>query len=261
VPRFDISLLPAELRGWIHDIAERGSFPIEYVAVSAMVAISSVVGRQCGIKPKEHDDWLVSPNLWGMIVGKPGVFKSPALAEALKPLHRLETTARDKYKEELSYFEAQKQVSEALAKAAKSKLESEAKSGKASQEALLALAKQTTPPDSDKPTCTRYVANDVSSEKLQEMLGENPNGIMLLRDELSGLLKSLDKQGHENDRAFYLECWDGTRGYTSDRIGRGTTYCDAACLSMLGTIQRGTVQTSQRATTAIPRTVLCPAFN
>lgn len=261
VPRFDIGLLPAELRGWTHDIAERGSFPIEYVAVSAMVALSAVVGRQCGIKPKRHDDWLAVPNLWGMIVGKPGVFKSPALAEALKPLHRLETTARDKHKAELAHFEAQKQVSDAMAKAAKSKLDAQAKSGKASPEALLELAKQTTAPDSEKPTCTRYVINDASAEKLQELLGENPNGILLLRDELSGLLKSLDKQGHENDRAFYLECWDGTRGYTSDRIGRGTTYCDAACLSMLGTIQPGVLSKHLKgATTGDTADGLMPRF-
>ncbi|MBC8138261.1 MAG: DUF3987 domain-containing protein [Fibrella sp.] len=81
--------------------------------------------------------------------------------------------------------------------------------------------------------------NDVSSEKAQELLAENIYGMLFLRDELSGYLKTLDKQGHENDRAFYLECWDGTRSYTSDRIGRGTTYCEAACLSMLGTIQPG----------------------
>ncbi|MBC8138260.1 MAG: DUF3987 domain-containing protein [Fibrella sp.] len=132
VPRFDVALLPTELRDWTRDIAERGSFPIEYVAVSAMVALSSVVGRRCGIKPKRHDDWLAVPNLWGMIVGKPGVFKSPALAEALKPLHRLESAARDRHNAELMDYEAQKQVNDAMAKAAKSKLEAHAKSGKAS---------------------------------------------------------------------------------------------------------------------------------
>ena len=55
----------------------------------------AVIGRQCGIFPKQHDDWLVIPNLWGAIVGRPGLMKSPALTQALKPLERLAVQAME----------------------------------------------------------------------------------------------------------------------------------------------------------------------
>ena len=36
------------------------------------------------------DNWTVTPNLWGLAVGVPGVMKSPALSEGLRPLERLQ---------------------------------------------------------------------------------------------------------------------------------------------------------------------------
>src|SRR5258707_9845820 len=43
---------------------------------------------------ERQDDWAVVPTLWGLAVGAPGSMKSPALAEALRPLRRLVTDAQ-----------------------------------------------------------------------------------------------------------------------------------------------------------------------
>jgi uncharacterized protein DUF3987 len=40
-------------------------------------------------------------NLWGLAVGPPGLMKSPALSEALRPLHRLVTDAHAQYEEQM----------------------------------------------------------------------------------------------------------------------------------------------------------------
>jgi hypothetical protein len=83
------------------------------------------------------------------------------------------------------------------------------------------------------------VTNDCTVEKLGELLNENPNGLLAFRDELTGFLRSLDKDGQEGARAFYLEAWNGTGRFTYDRIGRGTIDIEAACVSILGGIQPG----------------------
>lgn len=49
----------------------------------------------------------------------------------------------------------------------------------------------------------------------------------------------MDRTGHENDRAFYLEAWNGYSRYTYDRVGRGTLDIEAACVSILGAITPG----------------------
>lgn len=69
---FDPRVLPDVFRGWIVDIAERTQCPIDFPAAGAMVALAGVVGRKIGIRPKRMDDWLVVPNMWGVIVGRPG---------------------------------------------------------------------------------------------------------------------------------------------------------------------------------------------
>jgi uncharacterized protein DUF3987 len=63
--------------------------------------------------------------------------------------------------------------------------------------------------------------------------------VLLFRDELAGFLATMERSGHENDRAFYLEAWNGTGGYTYDRIARGTLHIEAACVSILGAITPG----------------------
>ena len=87
------------------------------------------------------------------------------------------------------------------------------------------------------PVEKRYLVNDATVEKLGELLNHHPNGLLLFRDELSGFLHTMDRPGHENDRAFSCEAWNGTGAYTYDRIGRGTLHIRAACVSVLGGIQ------------------------
>jgi hypothetical protein len=74
---------------------------------------------------------------------------------------------------------------------------------------------------------------------LGELLNQNPRGLLVNRDELIGWFQSLEKNGREGDRAFYLEAWNGTGAYTYDRIGRGTLDIDAHCVSIFGAITPG----------------------
>src|SRR5947209_587833 len=86
--------LPERIGPWVMDIAERMQCPPDFVGVSAVVALGATIGRKIGVRPQRHTDWLEVPNLWGCIVGRPGAMKSPAMGQALAPLHRLEGEAR-----------------------------------------------------------------------------------------------------------------------------------------------------------------------
>jgi putative DNA primase/helicase len=92
------------------------------------------------------------------------------------------------------------------------------------------------------PPSRRFIVNDATVEKLGELLVENPYGLLSYRDELYGLLTSLDRQGQEGSRSFYLTAYDGNQSYTFDRIGRGTIHAERICLSMVGGIQPGRIQ-------------------
>ena len=73
VASFDIDLLPETIAPWVADIAERMQCPPDFVAVPAMVALGAVIGRKIGIRPQRQTDWTEVANLWGCIIGRPGM--------------------------------------------------------------------------------------------------------------------------------------------------------------------------------------------
>lgn len=237
VPAFVPELLPSALRDWVLDIAERLQCPVEFVAAATISVLGSILGRQCAIRPKRFDDWAVLANLWCAIVGPPSSMKSPAMSEALRLLRRLVTEAAEKYAEATKDREYEKAKSEARRKHVKTKIEQAAKKGDGDDVILRDEFNAAADPEEE--TERRYSTSDSTTEKLGELLIENPNGLLVERDELTGFFRLLDRDGRENDRAFYLESWEGTHGYTQDRIGRGTTRIPAVCLTLLGGIQPG----------------------
>lgn len=237
VQPFDPDLLPDALRGWVTDIAHRMQCPPDFPAVGAVVALSSLIGARAVVQPKARDDWQVVPNLWGLIVGRPGVMKSPALGESLKPLHRLQATEFEQWQGVHEAWELDCKVAELQAGDREKKAKGLASKDPAAARALLE------PGDAPaEPMARRYIVNDATVEKLGEILAVNPWGTLSYRDELYGLLTGMDKQGQEGARAFYLQSYDGNQGYTFDRILRGTVHIPRVCLAMIGGIQPGRVQ-------------------
>ncbi len=237
VEPFAHELLPESFRPWLADIAERMQVPIDFPAVCAMVALGTVIGRKVGIRPKQHDDWVVIPNLWGAIIGRPGAMKSPSMSAAIAPIKRLEDAAFKEYEHELKLWEAHNEIMAAGKGARKKALASRLKAGANVDDLAREIAEEE---EKEEPAAKRYTCNDVTVEKLGEILSTNPNGVLVYRDELTGWFKSMDKEGQDNARAFYLEAWAGDRGeFVYDRIGRGTLRISSPIVSVLGGIQPG----------------------
>jgi putative DNA primase/helicase len=216
VPAFDMQLLPEPIGRWVADAADRTQCPPEFPAVGAVVAIGSIIGRGVTIRPKQYDDWTVVPNLWGAIVGRPGTLKSPALGEALRHVRHLEA---DEYARHVGVF-AEWEVTSEITKARRGSIVR--KGARSSADASIIKAEALAVQEVPNPMERRFLVNDTTVEKLGEVLAGSPRGVLVVRDELTGWLSGLDKDGHESDRPFYLEAWNGTGAFTYDRIGRGT---------------------------------------
>ncbi len=233
VAPFTAGMLPDAVRSFVEDVAERMQCPIDFPAIAMMIVLAGVVGRKVAVRPKCRDDWTVVANLWGLAVGRPGLMKTPAINEPTKFLKRLEIDAKRAYDAELQEYQA----TEMVAKAARQNAEQEVKKALKDGADAAEIARRVFEQEQKPPTRRRYQVNDPTVEKLGEILNENPNGVTLCRDELYAFLRSLDKDGHEAARGFYLEAWNGNGRYCYDRIGRGTIDIDAAVVSMIGTIQ------------------------
>ena len=239
VPAFDAdTLLPPVLRAWIMDEAERMPCPPDFIAAAALVALGSVIGARCAIKPKARDSWLIVPNLWGGIVGDPSAKKSPAWGAALQPLDRLIASALRDHRVTLADYETAKVVFDAQKDAIAGRIKEAARKPEKGDPAKIAKElrahKEHAP---DAPTQRRYKTNDSTVEKLGALLRENPAGLLVLRDELVGLVATWEREGREGERAFFLEAWNGNQSFDTDRIGRGHISIPNLCVSIFGGIQ------------------------
>ncbi|RYX81119.1 DUF3987 domain-containing protein [bacterium] len=215
--------------------------PPDFIVIPALISLASLVGKTVFIRPKRYDDWPVIPNLWGATVGTPSRKKSPAASEALKPLVHLQATAIEEHKETLKAWKAEAMLREFEKGAAKDSLKALVKKGQVSREKLMELSLQASDDAEaeEEPAYRTYYVQDGTIEANGVELAKNPRGFLLSRDELMGFLQGLNKQGREQDRAFYIEAFNGNGQFTYKRIGRGTLHIPNVCLSLFGTIQPG----------------------
>jgi len=230
VDAFALELLPSSFRPLVEDASELMQTPLDFAGAASVVALAGCVNRRAVIRPKAEDkSWSVVPNLWGAIIGPPGSMKSPVLRAMTLPLAHIEEIWRVEYSEQAAEFESAKEEAELRHQAWREDCKRACKKN------------QPMPIQPDRtisvPAQKRLVLADATFEKLHEILSDNPAGVLIVRDELTGWLAQLDRQGREGERGFFLQAWNGDSGFTVDRIGRGSIHVPAVCVSLLANIQ------------------------
>jgi putative DNA primase/helicase len=234
VDPFSLDLIPEKLRPWVADITERMQCPPDFVAVSVMAGLGSLIGRKLVIRPQAQNDWQECANMWALPIGRPGLLKSPAMEEALRPLKRLSGKAEEAFKKARLEYEVVANVANLRAKENVRKATKIIEKDSTADISYLLGGEG----EASEPILRRYIANDTNVASLGVLLQQNPNGLLVFRDELVSLLDSLDQEENTSERGFYLTAWSGNSGYTFDRIVRGLNLrIEGACLSMLGSTQ------------------------
>lgn len=239
-PTLPLDLIPTAFRAWIVDEADRMQGHLDYFVAAVIVAISSLLGRKLVVRPKKLDNWAVVPNLWGALIGRPTTKKSPVQSKAFEFVNELANEAAKEFAEQELDWKADHAVLLGRKKGLEEKIKEAGKKENtaanigAYRDELREIEREI---EESRPRAKRYFTNDATTEKIAEIVRDNPNGIAVIRDELYGFLKSNEKPGREGDRAFFLESWNGSGSYTVDRIGRGTIHIKALRLSIFGGIQ------------------------
>lgn len=230
VEKFSLEFLPSSFRPYVEDTTHRMQVPADFAGAAAIVALAGCVNRRAIIRPKAMDDsWSVIPNLWGAIVAPPGFMKSPVLNAVTRPLSKIEARWRETFNREVDQHERNREEEELKIQAWREQSKQSYKKGETAKVRPEEVAQV--------PKERRLLLTDTTYEKLHEILRENPAGVFVVRDELTGWLSSLDREGREGERGFYLQAWNGDGPFTVDRIGRGSIHVPAACVSLFGNIQ------------------------
>ncbi|MEN8219755.1 MAG: YfjI family protein, partial [Pseudomonadota bacterium] len=206
-------MLPKNVSQWVNDVAKRMWIYPTYPSVALISFVSAIIARRVAIHPKKYDvEWRVIPNIWGAIVGQPGVQKSPALTPMFEPIARFQKHLKDEYNEALKQHKKELQQWKLQPKTTRGE--------KPTEPALRVLS-----------------VNDATMEAIHLAHLTNPQGLLLYRDELSGLIAEMGKQGREGQRQFFLEGWNGNGQYSMMRLSRENVDVEGLCLTIFGGIQ------------------------
>ena len=227
VLKIEDDFLPKVLVNWLRPASKVIGCPFDFLVLSAVVMIGSIIGSKLRVKPLLHSDWFVVPNLYGGCVGLPSSKKTPALDETRKPILELQAAARKRYTDD-------KRESDIDAEFYQKEIGDLKKKCKNSSEYRNKIAYLEKPPEV---SLRRFEINDVTTPKLGEILSKNANGFLQFRDELTGWMKSLEADYDLNARSFFLELWKGAIPYSIARKGDGETEIQSGTLSITGGIQ------------------------
>lgn len=221
-PEADLSLAPAGVRDWLLDMAETNGYDPAFLLAGWFTLASGAIGGKARIQPRAKGNWSVVPNLWGIGVLPPGTRKSSALEALARLPQALDNEdfevwlrAKREYDIELEGWRAQK-----------TKL---LKEGVSARE--IAESEPTPPPRPQR------IVGDVTAQKLAVILEDNPAGVTVWRDELTGLFASFGTQSQESARAFYLETWAGDSPVQFQRMSRDDVRIPRGTVALFGGTQ------------------------
>lgn len=234
-----IATLPKEIANWIQGNAKQMQIAEDYFVAPLLVYLGSLIGRKRGLRLRQGTNWIEFPNMWGMVVGRPAMMKSPAMKAIVGPLEVLASRAIDEYNISVKQYGRELETWKIRNKACEEVYKSDYKNSlknESQPQKEVKLHNEVIPLE---PKKRRYKTQDATTEKLGEILIDNPQGLLVHRDELAGWLNSFEKNGREGDRQFFLESWSGNQMFDVDRIERGSLHIPALCLSIFGSIQPG----------------------
>lgn len=208
-PPLPRNLLPRVIDDFAFGLSQHMGADPAGLAMAALTVCAAAIPDTIQVQVKRHDaSWCESARIWTMLVGPPSTKKSPIISAASGYLRKIDLMLVRDWQTRWARWNT-----------------------------LDKVEKATTP----EPVQTRKLIEDTTVEALQEALRGSTEGVLCLRDELSGWFGSMEKYGgggkaSSTDRAIWLQAFNGG-SYSINRIGRGTTVVPNLSVSLLGGVQ------------------------
>ncbi len=241
---FPVEHLPDPWKGFVSAASKAIGADPAFFALPVLSVIGGAIGNTRRVALKK--DWTEPPVIWSCIVGESSSLKSPALAAITDPVRDVQERHIEEYRSELAGFDERlqcwterKRECDRWRKAQNSNLKNP-KRENADDDGL--------PPEDpgerpEPPTLKRVYCSDTTIERLADLLHENPRGLLVVRDELSGWLGSFTKykgRSGATDLPNWLEMHRAGAVTVDRKTGdRKFTYVPRAAASVTGGIQPG----------------------
>ena len=170
-----LEVFPEKVQELILNLAHYENFNIEYTASIILSAVATAIGNSCQIRIK--GEWKTSPSVYMMLIGRPGLGKTPPLGFIYRPIRERDDQMYEKYNEEWNEYE------KAVA------LSGNKRNGGDTENCTILK----------KPQMVTTVISDFTPEAMMSIHQHNPRGIALVVDEILALFSSVRRYSNRNN--------------------------------------------------------------
>jgi hypothetical protein len=208
VTAFPVEVLPPALRELARTIANEVGVPVDFPAADMLPIAAGLIGNSVALRLKPG--YWARGSVYLAKVGPPSDGKSPSLQLLMRPIWEIDQELAEEYRRDHAAW---------------------------SERRAAAQGEKITDPA---PVFSRLSVDDATAESLIEIHGENPRGVLVIKDELRELFESLNqyKGGRGTDRSCFLKAWSGLP-IVRDRLSnqnRRPTRVPRPCINICGGI-------------------------
>ena len=195
---FPLDVFPQAVQSVILDMDRYENYKTEFIATAMLSAVSAALGGTYRIRIK--GEWQSNAALYIILVGRPGLGKTPPLEAAYRPIRKHDY---------------------ALFKAYESELEAWKAAGESDR----------------KPVLRRTVVSDFTPESLLLTHNSNPRSVVILVDEIMGMFNSANRYTNGQLIEQLLTAWSGGALDVTRVSSTIPVHIEQPCINIAGTTQ------------------------
>ena len=163
--KIPLEAFPAKIQDMILTLARQENYTIEYMMASLLVAVSTAIGNAVNIRIR--GGWISNPALYMILVGRPGMGKTPPLDFAFRPIRKHDAKVIKQFKSDMEQYN------------------NIVESNKGKKEDCASLP--------EKPILRRTIISDFTPEALMRALDDNHRGVVVYVDEIMGMFNAVNQ--------------------------------------------------------------------
>lgn len=205
---FPLDVYPDEIQNIIKDAEQYLSLPADFLAASILAATATAIGNTFTAKLYPAP-FKPLASVFLCLIGEPGIGKTHPLSFALKPLKDKDDFFYSHYEDEMKEHRAWERLSP--------------KEKRLTTEPAI-------------PSLKKFILNDATPEAVIRDHRDNPRGLTIHVDELSGWVSNFQRYSKGADVELYLSMWSG-QPITVSRKTSEPIRVPQPCITVVGTSQ------------------------
>ena len=194
---FPTEVFPERLQRIAQEFTAALQYHPDYVGLAMLTAFSAAIGTGARVKVRNmHTEPAI---IWAVLCGKPGTGKTHIINHLFNPFIKLDDANFNLYERQLEEYE-------------------------------------NTETKATKPSFFSAVLRDFTFEALAESSKINPNGCIVLSDEIISFTGNMNKFNKGSDEPYYLTLFSGF-GITTTRKTQAPIHTKRSCVNIIGGIQ------------------------